>query len=260
VYPKVYVDGGGYVLPVFMRLVCGVLFAGILLVAGVGRAESETMLASWYGPGFKGLPTATGEPYDPYGYTAAHKTLPLGTALVVSYGASSVEVTVNDRGPYVGERELDLSLGAAEALGLTQYGVDFVRYAYAGSAAYQYDAGGAAYDQYAAVTQASAAHEHAHEQYGYSSYSGYGYDDGAPATAIESYSGFVEDGSHADESYVESASYAMTGYVEAEIYVVSSGETLSGIAADVGISVEELAASSGVADSELIHPGQILYY
>jgi len=255
VYPKDYVHGGGYVLPVFMRLVCGVLFAGILLVAGVGRAESETMLASWYGPDFKGLPTATGELYDPYGYTAAHKTLPLGTELVVSYGASSVEVTVNDRGPYVGERELDLSLGAAEALGLTQYGVDFVRYAYAGSAAYQYDVGGAAYDQNAAVTQASAAHE----QYGYSSYSGYGYD-GAPATAIESYSGFVEDGSHADESYVESASYEMTGYVEAEIYVVSSGETLSGIAAGLGISVEELAASSGVADPELIHPGQILYY
>ena len=237
-------------MPVFMRLVCGVLFAGILLVAGVGRAESETMLASWYGPGFEGLPTATGEPYDPYGYTAAHKTLPLGTELLVSYGGSSVEVTVNDRGPYVGNRELDLSLGAAEALGLKQYGVDYVRYAYAGSAAHQYDdAGGAAHDQYAAVTQASAAYEQ------------YGYDDGVPATAIESYSGFVEDGSHVDESYdVESASYEMTGHVGAEIYVVSSGETLSGIAAGVGISVEELAASSGVADPDLIHPGQILYY
>ena len=240
-------------MPVFMRLVCGVLFAGILLVAGVGRAESETMLASWYGPGLEGLPTAIGEPYDPHGYTAAHKTLPLGTELVVSYGANSVEVTVNDRGPYVGERELDLSLGAAEALGLTQYGVDYVRFAYAGSAAYQYDAGGAAYDQYAAVTQASAAHE----QYGYS---GYGYDDGASATASESYSGFMEEGSHVDESYMESASYEMTGYVEAEIHVVSSGETLSGIAAGLGISVEELAASSGVADPDLIYPGQILYH
>jgi rare lipoprotein A len=254
VYLKVYVDGGGYVLPVFMRLVCGVLFAGILLVVGVGRAESETMLASWYGPGFEGLPTATGEPYDPYGYTAAHKTLPFGTELVVSYGANSVEVTVNDRGPYVGERELDLSQGAAEALGLTQYGVDYVQYEYAGGAAYQYDGGGgAAYDQYAPVTQASAAQE----QYGYS---GYGYDDGAPVTAVESYPGFVEDGSHVDESYVESASYEMTGYAEAEIYVVSSGETLSGIAAGLGVSVGELAASSGVADPDLIYPGQVLYY
>ena len=235
-------------MPVFMRLVCGVLFAGILLVAGVGRAEADTMLASWYGPGFEGLPTATGEPYDPYGYTAAHKTLPLGTELVVGYGANSVEVTVNDRGPYVGERELDLSLGAAEALGLTQSGVEYVQYAYAGSAANQYDGGGAAYDQYASITQASAAHEQ------------YGYDDGAPATAIESYPGFVEDGSHADESYVESANYEMTGYVEAEIHVVSSGETLSGIAAGLGISVGELASSSGVADPDLIHPGQVLYY
>ncbi len=240
-------------LPVFMRLVCGVLFAGILLVAGVGRAESETMLASWYGPGLEGLPTAIGEPYDPHGYTAAHKTLPLGTELVVSYGANSVEVTVNDRGPYVGERELDLSLGAAEALGLTQYGVDHVRYAYAGSAAYQYDAGGAAYDQYAGVTQASAAYE----QYGYS---GYGHDDDAPATAMESYPAFVEDETYVDESYAESASYEKTGDVEAEIHVVSSGETLSGIAAGLGISVGELVTSSGVADSDLIHPGQALYY
>jgi len=247
VYLKVHVDGGGYVLPVFMRLVCGVLFAGFLLVVGVGRAESETMLASWYGPGFEGSPTATGEPYDPYGYTAAHKTLPFGTELVVSYGASSVEVTVNDRGPYVGQRELDLSQGAAEALGLTQYGVDYVQYAFAGSAAYQYDGGGAAYDQYAPVTQASAAHEQ------------YSYDD-APATALESYSGFAEDGSHVDESYVESVSHEMTGYVEAEIHVVSPGETLSGIAAALGVSVGDLAASSGVADSDLIYPGQILYY
>ena len=80
------------------------------------RAKADEALASWYGPGFSGLPTASGEPYDPYGFTAAHKTMPLGTELLVSYGESSVEVTVNDRGPYVGARELDLSQGAAEAL------------------------------------------------------------------------------------------------------------------------------------------------
>lgn len=238
-------------LPVYLRLVCGVLFAGVLLVvAGVGRAESETtMLASWYGPGFEGMPTATGEPYDPYGYTAAHRTLPLGTELVVSYGGSSVEVTVNDRGPYVGGRDLDLSLGAAQALGLTQYGVGYVEYAYAGSSAYQYDAGSAASGQYAA--QAGAAYE----QYGYSGYAEYGYDDGAPATAAVDYSSFVE-----DESYVEGASYEPAGYVESGVYVVRSGETLSGIAAGLGVSVEELAASSGVPDPDVIYPGQILYY
>ncbi len=235
------------------KLLWILILFGAFMVLGDDRAEARDGLASWYGPGFEGLPTATGEPYDPFGYTAAHKTLPFGTELEVRYGANSVKVTVNDRGPYVGERELDLSQGAAEALGLTQYGVDYVQYAFAGSA-YQYDGGdGAAYDQYAPVTQASAAYE----QYGYS---GYGYDDGASATASESYSGFVGEGSHVDESYMESASYEMTGYVEAEIHVVNSGETLSGIAAGLGVSVEDLAASSGVADPDLIYPGQILYY
>jgi len=225
-------------------LVCGVLFAGFLLVAGVERAESDTMLASWYGPGFEGSPTATGEPYDPYGYTAAHKTLPMGTELVVGYRSSSVEVTVNDRGPFVGDRELDLSLGAAQALGLTQYGVDYVQYAHAGSAAYQYDAGGAAY-QYASITQTSPASE----QYGYSGYSEYGYDDGATATAVGGYS-----------SPVESASYEAEGDAAAEVYVVRSGETLSGIAAGLGMTVGDLAASSGVEDPDVVYAGQILYY
>lgn len=240
-------------MPVFLRLVCGVLFAGFLLVAGVGRAESDTMLASWYGPGFEGSPTATGEPYDPYGYTAAHKTLPMGTELMVSYGASSVEVTVNDRGPYVGDRDLDLSLGAAQALGLTQYGVDYVQYAHAGSAAYQYDAGGAAY-QYASITQASLASE----QYGYSEY---GYDDGAPATAVGAYSSSVEDEGYVESaSSVESVSYEVEGDAEAGVYVVGPGETLSGIAAGLGMTVGDLAASSGVADPDMVYAGQILYY
>jgi rare lipoprotein A len=101
-------------------------FAGAMVFGFGGKAEAQSMLASWYGPGFEGNPTASGEPYNPYGYTAAHKTLPLGTQLVVSYGGQSVQVTVNDRGPYVGDRELDLSQGAAEALGLTGAGVDYV--------------------------------------------------------------------------------------------------------------------------------------
>lgn len=240
-------------MPVFLRLVCGVLFAGFLLVAGVGRAESDTMLASWYGPGFEGLPTATGEPYDPYGYTAAHKTLPMGTELVVGYGASSVEVTVNDRGPYVGDRELDLSLGAAQALGLTQYGVDYVQYAHAGGAAGQYDAGGAAY-QYASITQASPASE----QYGYSEY---GYDNGAPATVIGVNSSPVDGEGYAESSSgAGSMSYEAEGDAGAEIYVVRSGETLSEIAAELGISVGDLAAASGVADPDMVYAGQILYY
>lgn len=76
------------------------------------------MEASYYGHELKGSPTASGEPFDPEGYTAAHKSLPLGTKLKVSRGGESVRVTVNDRGPYVAGRDLDLSLAAAREIGL----------------------------------------------------------------------------------------------------------------------------------------------
>jgi rare lipoprotein A len=118
------------------RLLWVVLLACAFLALGSGCAEAREGLASWYGPGFKGLPTASGEPYNPHGYTAAHKTLPLGTDLLVSYGGRSVGVTVNDRGPYVGGRELDLSRAAARDLGLTRVGVDYVEYNYAGGGSY----------------------------------------------------------------------------------------------------------------------------
>ena len=110
------------------RVLWVVLLACAFLALGNDRAEAREGLASWYGPGFKGLPTASGEPFDPQGYTAAHKTLPLGTNLVVNYGGRSVEVTVNDRGPYAGARELDLSRAAARDIGLTRAGVDYVEY------------------------------------------------------------------------------------------------------------------------------------
>jgi rare lipoprotein A len=106
--------------------------AGAFLVLSDGHAATKVGLASWYGPGFEGQPTASGEIFNPHGFTAAHNTLPLGTELVVSYGGRSVKVTVNDRGPYSGDRELDLSQGAAEYLGLTYAGVDYVDYAVAG--------------------------------------------------------------------------------------------------------------------------------
>ena len=108
------------------------LLVGAFLALGNDRAEAKDGLASYYGSEVAGQPTASGEPFNPYGFTAAHKTLPLGTDLVVSYGGRSVEVTVNDRGPYVGGRELDLSQGAAEYLGLTHAGVDYVEYSRAG--------------------------------------------------------------------------------------------------------------------------------
>ena len=80
------------------------------------------MLASWYGPGFHGRTTANGEVYNMYDFTAAHKTLPFGTKLRVCY-QGCVDVRINDRGPYIGSRELDLSKGAARRIGLIHRGV-----------------------------------------------------------------------------------------------------------------------------------------
>jgi rare lipoprotein A len=88
---------------------------------------SRTMIASYYDYSLEGLETASGEPFDPEGYTVAHRTLPLGTRLLVSYGGRSVRVTVNDRGPYVKGHDLDLSLAAAREIGLVGPGTAPVR-------------------------------------------------------------------------------------------------------------------------------------
>lgn len=73
--------------------------------------------ASWYGPGFVGNPTASGSPYDPERLTCAHKTLRLGTVIRVSRAGLAVSCLVNDRGPYVGARVLDMSRAGSRALG-----------------------------------------------------------------------------------------------------------------------------------------------
>lgn len=80
---------------------------------------SRTMLASYYGYSLEGALTASAEPFDPEGYTAAHGALPLGTRLLVSYRGESVRVTVDDRSPRTAAHELDLSLAAARKIGLT---------------------------------------------------------------------------------------------------------------------------------------------
>lgn len=121
------------------RLLWIVLIFGAFMAFGNDRAEADTALASWYGPGFHGQLTASGEVYDAYGYTAAHKTLPLGTEITVTYAGRSVDVVVNDRGPYSGGRDLDLSQGAAEYIGLTSAGVDYVDYEVAGAGGYAED-------------------------------------------------------------------------------------------------------------------------
>ncbi len=98
----------------------------VSLAAMQGEAAADTQLSSWYGPGFEGAPTASGELYNYGDYTAASLQYPLGTELLVSYGGNSTVVVVNDYGPYVAGREIDLSQSAAEAIGLTYAGTDYV--------------------------------------------------------------------------------------------------------------------------------------
>ena len=102
------------------RIISGVFIAAACI--GTSASSAGTMLASWYGPYFHGRTTANGETYDMHGITAAHKTLPFDTELRVCY-QGCVDVRINDRGPYIGARELDLSYGAAKAIGLVEPGV-----------------------------------------------------------------------------------------------------------------------------------------
>ena len=80
-------------------------------------------MASWYGREFAGRRTASGERFDPAGYTAAHRTLPFGSRVrVTSVSGKSVVVRINDRGPFHGDRVIDLSQAAAAELGLVRAG------------------------------------------------------------------------------------------------------------------------------------------
>jgi rare lipoprotein A len=85
--------------------------------------------ASWYGQQFQGKETASGEPFDMQDFTAAHLTLPLGTFLKVTNlrNGRTVVVRINDRGPVVDGRIIDLSYNAARALGFSQRGLQQVR-------------------------------------------------------------------------------------------------------------------------------------
>jgi len=88
-----------------------------------------TGVSSWYGPNFHGKLTANGEIYDQWGLTAAHKTLPLNTIVRVTNldNDKSLILRINDRGPYVGNRILDCSLGAAKKLGFEDQGTANVK-------------------------------------------------------------------------------------------------------------------------------------
>jgi rare lipoprotein A len=97
-----------------------------VLSSSVGYVERG--VASWYGPGFHKVRTSTGEPYDMYAMTAAHKTLPLPAYVRVTnlQNGRSVVVRVNDRGPFVGNRIIDLSYTAAYKLDMLRNGTAMV--------------------------------------------------------------------------------------------------------------------------------------
>src|SRR5579864_6325474 len=96
----------------------------------VGKTKPyQVGTASWYGQNFEGKPTASGEPYDMYDMTAAHLTLPMGSYVRVTNlrNGKAVIVRVNDRGPIVPGRIIDLSYGAAQALQFRHRGLQRVR-------------------------------------------------------------------------------------------------------------------------------------
>jgi rare lipoprotein A len=106
--------------------------------AGLADAQSgrihkkhyvEVGVASWYGPQHQGRLTANGERFDMHKLTAAHRSLPLDTKVRVTNleNGKSVRVKINDRGPYVGDRVIDLSAKAARRLGMKEQGLAMVR-------------------------------------------------------------------------------------------------------------------------------------
>lgn len=97
--------------------------------ASAKPSNKEVGEASWYGPGFHGKETASGETFNQGKMTAAHPTLPMGTQATVTNleNSKKVEVRINDRGPYVGDRVIDLSRAAARKLDMEEDGTTEVK-------------------------------------------------------------------------------------------------------------------------------------
>jgi rare lipoprotein A len=113
-----------------MRFLFSVLtFFMITGCAATRGSVIDTGVASWYGPGFHGKTTANGETYDQSAMTAAHRTLPFNTVVRVTNveNGKSVTVRINDRGPYVNNRVIDLSYAAAREIGMIDAGLARVR-------------------------------------------------------------------------------------------------------------------------------------
>lgn len=97
--------------------------------ASAPSSHKQVGKASWYGPGFQGEETANGETFDQKKMTAAHPSLPMGTKAEVTNleNGKKVEVRINDRGPYVGNRAIDLSRAAAKKLDMEEDGITKVK-------------------------------------------------------------------------------------------------------------------------------------
>ncbi len=133
----------GWLLSIIVALSVG-LYAGAKVILSMKAAEVrenaariaelqaeadgyETLIASWYGEPFHGRRTANMEIYDMRQMTAAHRTLPFGTILLLEYQGRYAVCQINDRGPYIDGRHLDVSRAVAEALGIIDPGVVSLR-------------------------------------------------------------------------------------------------------------------------------------
>jgi rare lipoprotein A len=112
-----------------LTLGCSIPQGKVRVPEPVTTRLSQTGIASWYGPGFHGKATASGETYNQNDFTAAHQTLPLGTRVMVTNleNGNSTEVLINDRGPFAKGRIIDLSHSAAHMLNMIGPGTAPVR-------------------------------------------------------------------------------------------------------------------------------------
>jgi peptidoglycan lytic transglycosylase len=119
---------------VFCRAVLLAVCTAVSCSPGEVRTSAHTAVASWYGQEFEGRRTASGEPFDKDALSAAHREFPFGTRLKVTNlsNGRSVIVVVNDRGPFVTGRDIDLSYAAAREIGLVGPGTGEVLIEYLG--------------------------------------------------------------------------------------------------------------------------------
>lgn len=103
-----------------MKRIATIMLVFFLAICQAGACEK--VVSSWYGSAHAGKKTASGEIFNPSKMTAAHRTLPFGTKLKVTYNGKSAVVKINDRGPYHGNRSLDVSEAAASKLGFKNSG------------------------------------------------------------------------------------------------------------------------------------------